>query len=137
LTQKIKETWPTLSDPFFPVGLQNTAFRPREKTECEYQVSYNSFIEYDTFEDLYNSIRKKEVAYGLMNTDIAAYQQNTWNDGYSSTDLLAVIQTIPLEVSIYEAVSVFNRHTEGECLALSYVTAKKEALKIFRKKIKV
>ena len=95
----------------------------------------HSLIEYDTFEDLYNGIRTGEVLYGIMNTDIAAYQQTTWNDGYMDTEALCVINTIAMDVAVYEAAHISFRR--DDCLAASFFEAKEEAVKKFRKKIKV
>lgn len=73
-----------------------------------------------------------------MNTDIAAYQQDTWNDGYSSTDNLVVIHTIPMEVSVYEASPHYIQdESNGACMLENYLRAKNEAVKTFRKRIKV
>lgn len=39
-----------------------------------------------------------------MNSDVAAYKQNTWNDGVDQEQQIDVIQTYKVEVPIYYAM---------------------------------
>lgn len=58
-------------------------------------------IEYDTFESLYNGIRNQEVVYGILNSDIAAYQQLTFNEGgIDRKNMLAIVDLIPIPMAI-------------------------------------
>ena len=48
------------------------------KTNIFLKISYPGYTDY---EQMYKAIRSGEVDYGLMNSDIASYQQLDWNKG--------------------------------------------------------
>ena len=105
----------------------------------ESTVSPFSFLdlEYDNFKELYTAIRNKEVTYGLLNADIAAYQQLDWNEGIPAEQHLAVIQVVPMSVSVSAGMYLEWQDEYMDCTMKHWNKAQRNSIEKFRRKAEV
>lgn len=94
---------------------------------------------YTDFEAIYQAIRSGEVDYGLMNSDIASYQQLDWNGGgILNRDYLAVFSTLAIPTTVMQPYLGIYKDTEYEKLCFGdYVDLRNEAIAKYRKKVEV
>ena len=99
-------------------------------------ISYPGYTDY---EQIYKAIRSGEVDYGLINSDIAAYQQLVWNEGgIQSRDYLAVFKTLPIPTAVKQEFLGIYKDTEYEANCFNdYTGIEEEAIAKYRKKVQV
>ena len=94
-------------------------------------------LEYDDFNGIYTAIRNKEVTYGLLNADIAAYQQLDWNEGIPAEQHLAVIQVVPMAVSISAAINFDGEDDYLGCMMSNWKNVEVKMAKKYQKRVEV
>ena len=87
------------------------------------------------------AIQRHDVEYGLLNTDIAAYHQQRWQDNQNPDTTLVIVKTLPIQTSVkfIEKITVMQGNTEFLTCLARYVKeeALADAVVKFRKKIEV
>ena len=114
--------------------------QPRSRRKNTGQIDQNFipfriflYPEYDDFNELYTAIRSKQIT-GLLNADIAAYQQLDWNEGIPAEQHLAVIQVVPMSVSVSAGLYLEWENEYWDCTMKHWEKAQRNSIEKFRRK---
>ena len=77
-------------------------------------------VEYSSYQDLMDGVRRGDVFAGLVNADVVTWYQNEkWKDNDGAKDSLAVVDLLPANIDIYWLVSAqIWRHSVTECVSI-------------------
>ena len=100
----------------------------------------NPISAYDCYEAVFESVRKSETTYAVVNSDIVAYAQESWNRGRGHGEALAVVFTkrimIPIEIG-YRHKDYRMSDPLASCIDYYDPQAKAYAYSRHRKKVQV
>ncbi|XP_066912988.1 uncharacterized protein [Clytia hemisphaerica] len=111
---------------------------------AEYKIATKDFFadkvtNYSTYEEIFDAIREGKSKYAIVNSDIAAYAQDTWNIGKSPAERLVVIFTKPIMIPIqigYRSSKYSMSDKLAVCVDYYDGQAKEYAYARYRKRVK-